>query len=116
MSEMENRFGWRVKDVIDLIEKERYREAFDRYSILVRFFKSLDGYSDEEWIKFYRKVKNVGDMFLFRLCRKKVDNKELSLYGEFNRKLLNKTISEDVCKLIEKEKFEEALKKYVENK
>lgn len=122
MNEIERRFGWRLLEIVKLVEKSSYEDAFDEYSNLVRLFSRLDGYDKNERIDFYKKIRFVGDDLLFKLAKKaikgKVKEHKFSI-SEFKKKLKElkeKNLDEDICSLIKEEKFEEALKKLYENK
>jgi len=113
MNKVEERFGWRLNNVISLIEEKEYKKAFEEYSVLVKIFNRLEGYDDK--LKFYEKLKTVGDDLLFKLFKRRLDYKK----EEFNLKrgdLLKLGLDTSICELIKGERFEEALKKYAERK
>ena len=121
MNELEKRFGWRLELIEGLFKKNNYKEAFNEYSNLVRLFKRLEGYDEEQKFNFYKKIKYAGDNLLISLSKKKNLNKIKGVKfskNEFDKRLkeLNKdNFNEHICDLIKKENFEEALKFY-ENK
>jgi len=122
MNEIEERFGWRLRKIIDLVKEKNYEKAFSEYSKLVKLFNCLHGYNNIERIGFYNKIKYIGDDFLFKLAKEKIlNNIEEHKFSkkDFDKRLKELTkenINENICHLIKKEKFEKALKEYYENR
>ncbi len=122
MNEIEERFGWRLKRVVDLVREEDYNNAFSEYSNLVKLFNRLEGYEEHEKMDFYKKVKYIGDDLLFKLFKRKILSKikkhKFSI-NDFKRRLkelMKEGPDEKICNLIKKEEFEEALRRFYENK
>jgi len=122
MNELEERFGWRLRKVIDLVKGKYYEDAFGEYSKLVKLFNCLHGYNDDERVDFYNKIKFVGDNLLIKLSKEKIlNNIEEHKFSkkDFDKRLKELTsgdLNENICHLIKKEKFEKALKEYYENR